>query len=103
MTIKETILEEAQNIVHSSRMKDYGTPLDNHTLTAELFSAYLGVPITAEQVCYLNILQKISRSVHSFKRDNLVDIAGYTYNLQMIQDERELTFDLARRKDENDG
>lgn len=85
----ETILEEAQRIVNNSRMKDYGTPLDNHTKTAALFSAYLGIPITAEQVCYLNILQKISRSIHSFKRDNLVDIVGYAYNLQMVQDERE--------------
>lgn len=89
MQTTENVLEEAQRVVHGSRMKDYGTPLDNHTITAGLFSAYLGIPITAEQVCYLNILQKISRSVHSFKRDNLVDIAGYTYNLQMIHDERE--------------
>lgn len=87
--VKETILEEAQKLVHGNRQNDYGTPMKNHTDTAALFSAYLGIPITAEQVCYLNILQKISRSNKGYKRDTLVDIAGYACNLQMIQDERE--------------
>lgn len=86
---KETILEEAQKLVYGNRQQDYGSPLTNHTHTATLFSAYLGITITPEQVCYLNILQKISRSKHGFKRDNIVDIAGYSANLEMIQNERE--------------
>lgn len=86
----ETILQEANRLVNGDRQKDYGTPLTNHSRTAALFSAYLGIPITAEQVCYLNILQKIARSQHGYKRDNLTDTVGYALNLEMIQNEREI-------------
>lgn len=85
---RETILEEGQRIVHGARQNDYGHPLDNHSRTAGLYAAYLGIPITAEQVCFLNILQKISREMNRPTRDNLVDIAGYAANVEMIQSER---------------
>jgi uncharacterized protein DUF6378 len=89
MQNKETVLDEAKRLVYGDRQKDYGSPLTNHTHTAALFSAYLGIPITPEQVCYLNILQKVSRSINGFKRDTITDIAGYAGNLEMIQNERE--------------
>lgn len=84
-----TILEEAQAAVHGARNEDYGHPLDNHGRTAALWSTYLGVPITAEQVCFLNILQKISRGMNRVTRDTIVDIAGYAANVEMVHDERE--------------
>lgn len=83
-----SILEEAQNVVHGDRAKDYGHPFINHNRTAQLWTAYLGVPITAEQVCMLNILQKISRSQNRLTRDTLVDIAGYAANVEMIEERR---------------
>lgn len=85
---KKSILLEAQEIIHGDRNDDYGSPLANHSKTASLWSAYLGVQVTPEDVCILNILQKISRSCHKMKRDNLVDIAGYAGNIEMIQEER---------------
>ena len=90
MPDNETILEEAQRLVYGDRNKDYGTPLTNHSRTASLYSAYLGIPISPEQVCYLNILQKIARGMNAFKRDTITDIAGYAANLEMIQNEREI-------------
>lgn len=87
--LSETVLEEANRIVNGARGADYGTPLDNHTRTAGLFAAYLGIPLTAEQVCFLNILQKISRGMNRVTRDTLVDIAGYAANVEMVQAERE--------------
>jgi hypothetical protein len=83
------ILLEADKIIHGDRQKSYGTPLKNHTRTAALWSAYLGVTITAEQVCYMNILQKVSRSATGVQqRDTLVDIAGFAGNIEMVEDER---------------
>ena len=83
-----TILEEAAKAVDGPRNEDYGHPLDNHGRTAALWSAYLGIPITPEQVCFLNVLQKISRGMNRITRDTLVDIAGYARNVEMVQAER---------------
>lgn len=84
------ILLEADKIIHGDRQQAYGTPLKNHSRTAALWSAYLGVQITAEQVCFMNILQKVSRSATGVRqRDTLVDIAGFAGNVEMIEDERE--------------
>jgi len=76
-----SILTEAAEAIDSHA--DYGAPLENHTRTAALWSAYLGITITARQVCMLNVLQKVSRDAHSAKRDNLVDIAGYARNAEL--------------------
>lgn len=87
-TRPNTILDEAARITTADRNQDYGTPLANHGRTAAFWSNYLGIPITPEQVCILNILQKISRSMEKTTRDTLVDIAGYARNIEMIEDER---------------
>jgi len=84
----ETILEEAARIVEGTRNNEYGTPFVNHSRTASFWSVYLGIDITPEQVCMLNILQKLSRSMNSITRDTLVDFAGYARNIEKIQDER---------------
>lgn len=65
----------------------YGRPRDNHGRTAALWSAYLGIEISARQVCFLNILQKISRDAHRRHFDNIVDIAGYAANAADCEDE----------------
>lgn len=85
MTTNPSILSEAADIVGGSRQADYGTPLANHSRTAALWSAYLGIPVTARQVCMMNVLQKVSRDVHHSKRDNLVDIAGYAENANLCE------------------
>lgn len=87
---KANILEEANSIVHGARNQAYGHPYDNHGLTAEYWSVYLGTRIKAEDVCFLNILQKISRAQNGvdLNRDSLVDIAGYAANVEMILEEK---------------
>lgn len=96
----QSVLDEARRLVHGARSADYGHPLDNHVTTAELFSAYLdrkygssACEIDADDVCWFNVLQKCSRDADTPKRDNLVDVAGYAENLQIVRDER------ARRAD----
>ena len=87
--LDQSCMTEAQNIVNRDRRDSYGHPLDNHQRTADFWGTYLGIKLTPEDVCMLNILQKISRSMHSLKRDSIVDIIGYAENVDMIQQERE--------------
>lgn len=89
-----TILNKAAAAVDGPRQKDYGSPLENHTATARLWNAYLmrrfggGSVLIAEDVCMMNILQKVSRLAHSITEDGLVDVAGYARCVEMVQDER---------------
>ncbi len=88
------ILNEADQITGGDRQRDYGHPRDNHARTAALWTAYLELVgatlpaggLTARQVCWLNILQKISRDVNAAKRDNLTDVAGFARNIEMIDE-----------------
>lgn len=91
------ILQEADKIIHGDRNTDYGHPIDNHGTTAALWSAYLRAiqrrgktTLDGEDVCFLNILQKIAReaTTGAGKRDTWVDIAGYAGNIEMIHEEK---------------
>lgn len=90
-----SILDEAHRIVHTSRQADYGHPLDNWTLTADLFTAALrpklrdGESISAEMAVLLMVLVKVAREIHRPKRDSRLDLAGYAEVLDMIVEERE--------------
>ena len=82
-------IEEAAKLIQGERNDSYGHPLDNHTRTAALWSAYLGTHITAEQVCWMNVLQKISRTCNGvYHHDNIVDVCGFAGNVEMIHEER---------------
>ena len=90
--MKKTILDEAAEITAGARNADYGDPRVNHKCTADLCASYLerrwnaigSTELDAEDVCILNILQKISRHAHCRKRDNLVDIAGWARNAEVV-------------------
>lgn len=84
----DSVLLEAQGLVHGDRGADYGHPLDDFSRTAAMWSAILGFPVTAEQVGLCMIAVKISRQCNASKRDNLVDISGYAETVQMVIDER---------------
>lgn len=86
------ILTKATALVQGDRQDDYGHPLDNHHRTAELWSFWLGSKVTPEDVCIMNILQKVARFKHLITEDGLVDIAGYAANIGMMWDESERRF-----------
>lgn len=78
------VLLDADAIVSGARQDSYGSPRENHGRTASLWSSYLGIPVSARDVCMLNILQKVSRDAHRPGRDNLLDIAGYARNAELV-------------------
>jgi hypothetical protein len=82
------ILEEANGLVNGARQNDYGHPIHDFTRTGQMWSAILGVPVTAEQVALCMIAVKISRLCNAPKRDSIVDIAGYAATLEMVLEKR---------------
>lgn len=101
----QALASSAVEVITEARNLDYGQPYDNHLTTARLWSEYLAMKrrverrdegdclamevspaLTPEDVCFLNILQKISRTFHgSITNDTLVDIIGYALNIKSIQ------------------
>jgi hypothetical protein len=103
----ESILEEAQRLVHGDRGDAYGHPIDDYTCTGRVWAALLDrwlrqqpgfedvppLPDIDPRIAALMMAgMKLSREAHKHKRDNAVDTSGYAECVQMIadrQDERE--------------
>ena len=76
--ISVSILDEAAGIVNGGEREDaYGHPGENFTRIAQMWSTYLGLRISAHDVCMLMILLKVTRAMKEYHRDTAVDIAGY--------------------------
>jgi|CXWL01.1.fsa_nt_gi hypothetical protein len=83
------VLDRAREIASGDRQRDYGHPIVNHTRTAKLWSAFLGIEITPEQVCDLNALQKFSRLAHSpDHEDSELDVVGWIVNREACRKAR---------------
>ena len=70
----------------------YGPPEENHARTGILWSAYMRArhnavrPLTPEDVCFMNILQKVARCMSKAGpgQDSLEDIQGFAENILMM-------------------
>lgn len=80
-------LEEAGRIVRGSREDTYGPAERNLSRIAGMWSAYLSMPLTARQVAVMMVLLKASRDAFKPRHDNMVDICGYAYLADMIDND----------------
>lgn len=78
-SIRKSILDDAEQCICSDRNVQYGEPEDNFKAIAELWSVYLGKPISANDVGVMMALLKIARikSSHDYKADSYIDAVGY--------------------------
>ncbi len=76
--LSNKILLEADRLISSDRLDQYGDPNISFGFISSLWSAYFGEEITKQDVAMMMILLKIARqTVGEKKSDNLVDICGY--------------------------
>lgn len=80
MSIKAQVLATATEAVTKDRTATHGSAEDNFRHTALMWSAYLGVNISAHDVCQMMVLSKISRAKIGKKdyADHYVDQCGYS-------------------------
>jgi len=72
------ILDTAAKLVSGDREASYGDKTQNHKNIADLWSAYLGVPISPGQAAIMMLLLKVARTkTGSGTEDNYIDMAGY--------------------------
>lgn len=83
----ESILEEAQRLIHGERNKNYGHPRDNFREILALWNGYLGLQLNALDVANLMILMKVARAKDAgWHRDSYTDIAGYAGCAERLQE-----------------
>lgn len=81
-----TILEEAHKLTMEDRRQEYGDAAKNFDDVAKIWSVLLDVKVTALQVTECMIALKLCRAKTGYKRDTIVDIAGYARCAEMIHD-----------------
>jgi hypothetical protein len=82
-----SILTEAAQII-AERQQDYDSPDKNFQRIADLWSVLLNVKVTAEQVAMCMIAVKLTRLMHAYKRDSVLDIVGYSACLEQIAEKK---------------
>lgn len=85
----ESILDEAKRITRGDRNYDYGHPAVEHDRIAAYWTTYLNRVVRGEDVAMMMVLLKVARMGERYKRDNLVDMAGYADCYQRIHCSRE--------------
>ena len=77
MVIDPTVAVDAIRLVDEDRQEAYGPPEENLQRIADMWSGYLSVPVTKEDVSLMMVLLKISRCKAGYTRDNTVDGVAY--------------------------
>lgn len=88
---ESTVATEAHGLVYGDRQGDYGHPREDFTRTAVIWTGLLqhkladGAYIDPEDIARCMVGVKLARDVHSPKRDNRVDMAGYAITLDRLE------------------
>ncbi len=91
-SVVKEVLSEAIAATSTDRPNTHGKATDNFKHTAGMWSAYLGVKITAYDVCQMQTMSKMSRSKKGKKKfkDHFVDQCGYSalaYEMALEEEE----------------
>lgn len=85
-----TILQEAHDLIFGDRQEDYGKPGECLGRIADIWNAQLNKKLrenlTGHDVALLMAGLKLARAAHRYKRDSLVDAAGYLALADMTAD-----------------
>lgn len=93
----ETVLKEAERLVHGDRGATYGHPLDDYSCTAQIANGMLGPygadllkrDMTAEEAILFMVAVKLSRLSRSWDhRDSVTDGCGYLQCFHDVRTER---------------
>lgn len=75
---RNDVLDNAKKIINGERQGTYGNAEDSFSIIAQMWTAYLGKDITADDVANMMILMKVARNSSGvYKDDNWIDICGY--------------------------
>lgn len=75
--IRVAVLKEAASLVTGDRQEEYGPPEVNFQRIADIWKILLGVEFTPSQVALAMMGLKMARAAQGYKRDTMVDLAGY--------------------------
>lgn len=81
--VRVQVLNEAAGLINGDRNASYGTPTQNFTNIADLWTIGFrhllceGASFTASHVAQAMSYVKLARMIAGSKRDNWVDLAGY--------------------------
>lgn len=84
---QKSVLLEAQELTSGDRNDAYGDYRVEAARIADLFYGATGLKIRPEHVPLMMICVKLTRERNKHKRDNLVDLAGYTRLLSQLYGE----------------
>ena len=82
-SVRETYLAEAARLTGGDRNVAYGPPHENLTHMADMVSAYLTgkydafLALDSEDMAWIMVMAKMSRTPASAKADNYIDAAAY--------------------------
>ena len=75
---RQEVLAKALELVTGEREADYGTPEENFTRIADMWTAYLGKDVSPPDVAAMMALVKVARLANTpYHEDSWVDLAGY--------------------------
>lgn len=90
-------LEEVSGLITSERAKVYGPYEDECKRSSKIASEITGLDIKPEHIPLILIAVKMSREANMHKRDNLIDMIGYTALYEQLIDGPSSV--VAQRKD----
>jgi len=87
----QSILVEAQHLIYGDRHKAYGPAGESFARTGKIMGVLLHLDrdLTASEVAMFFIVHKLNRESYNAKRDNRVDICGYTALMDDIEEAKE--------------